>query len=118
MSSTSSTARAGRRLAAAKSPYLIEHKDDAVEWHEWGDEAFELSRAENKPIFLSAGYATCHWCHVMQRESFSGASEAVTAYLNENFVRCRSEGRVAYVRDADLRSPGFHQAGQGGAARY
>src|ERR1043166_6686714 len=58
------------RLAQEKSPYLLQHAHNPVDWHAWGPEAFEKARAENKPIFLSIGYSTCHWCHVMERESF------------------------------------------------
>jgi uncharacterized protein len=72
------------RLAQQRSPYLREHANDAVAWYPWGNEAFEKARKENKPIFLSVGYATCHWCHVMQRESFTNGD--VAAILNANFV--------------------------------
>jgi hypothetical protein len=72
------------RLAAARSPYLLQHADNPVEWFEWGDDAFAKARAEDKPIFLSIGYSTCHWCHVMAHESFENAE--VAAVLNEHFV--------------------------------
>src|SRR6266508_1821647 len=58
------------RLAHEKSPYLLQHQHNPVDWHAWGEEAFAKARKENKPIFLSIGYSTCHWCHVMERESF------------------------------------------------
>ena len=58
------------RLAQEKSPYLLQHAHNPVDWYPWGEEAFSKSRAEDKPIFLSIGYSTCHWCHVMERESF------------------------------------------------
>ena len=58
------------RLQYEKSPYLRQHALNPVDWYPWGDEAFEKARRENKPIFLSIGYSTCHWCHVMERESF------------------------------------------------
>jgi uncharacterized protein YyaL (SSP411 family) len=61
----------GWRLAAESSPYLRLHADNPVEWYPWGEEAFEKARRENKPLFISVGYFTCHWCHVMARESFS-----------------------------------------------
>jgi uncharacterized protein len=78
-------ARAGvNRLAREKSPYLLQHQHNPVDWHAWNSEAFARARAENKPIFLSIGYSTCHWCHVMERESFESAPLA--AYLNEHFV--------------------------------
>ena len=71
------------RLSAEKSPYLRQHKDDPVNWYPWCEEAFQKARDENKPIFLSIGYSTCHWCHVMARESFM---DAETAKLLEPFV--------------------------------
>ena len=58
------------RLAREKSPYLLQHASNPVDWYPWGEEAFARARAEDKPIFLSIGYSTCHWCHVMERESF------------------------------------------------
>jgi uncharacterized protein YyaL (SSP411 family) len=72
------------RLGGERSPYLLQHKDNPVDWFAWGDEAFARARSEDKPIFLSIGYSTCHWCHVMERESFENA--AVAAVLNEHFV--------------------------------
>ena len=60
----------GNRLATATSPYLLQHADNPVDWHEWGPEAFDRARREDRPILLSVGYAACHWCHVMERESF------------------------------------------------
>jgi hypothetical protein len=72
------------RLARERSPYLLQHADNPVDWYAWGEEAFARARAEDKPIFLSIGYSTCHWCHVMAHESFEDA--AVAAVLNEHFV--------------------------------
>ena len=72
------------RLAREKSPYLLQHAHNPVDWFPWGEEAFAKARAEDKPIFLSIGYSTCHWCHVMEHESFESA--AIAAFLNENFV--------------------------------
>ena len=72
------------RLAAQTSPYLLQHKDNPVEWYAWGHEALERAKAEDKPILLSIGYSACHWCHVMERESFEDAETA--AYMNEHFV--------------------------------
>ena len=71
-------------LAHEKSPYLRQHADNPVAWQPWGEAAFAQARAENKPIFLSIGYSTCHWCHVMAHESFENA--AIAALLNEHFV--------------------------------
>jgi uncharacterized protein len=72
------------RLAAETSPYLLQHKDNPVDWYAWGDEALERARTEDKPILLSIGYSSCHWCHVMERESFEDPETA--AYMNEHFV--------------------------------
>ena len=72
------------RLIHEKSPYLLLHAHNPVDWYPWGEEAFEKARSENKPIFLSIGYATCHWCHVMERESFSDA--AIAEIMNRYFV--------------------------------
>ena len=72
------------RLARERSPYLLQHANNPVDWHAWGPEAFERARKEDKPIFLSIGYSTCHWCHVMEHESFE--DESVAAVLNEHFV--------------------------------
>ena len=72
------------RLALEKSPYLLQHAHNPVDWFPWGEEAFEQARKENKPIFLSVGYSTCHWCHVMERESFE--LEEIGAYLREHFI--------------------------------
>jgi uncharacterized protein YyaL (SSP411 family) len=72
------------RLASEPSPYLLQHQDNPVDWYPWGDEAFARARAEDKPIFLSVGYSTCHWCHVMAHESFENAE--VAAVLNAGFV--------------------------------
>ena len=77
------------RLAREKSPYLLQHAGNPVDWFAWSDEAFEKARAEGKPIFLSIGYSTCHWCHVMERESFE--DEKVAAFLNEHFVSIKVE---------------------------
>jgi len=71
-------------LAREKSPYLLQHAHNPVAWFAWGEAAFAKARAENKPIFLSIGYSTCHWCHVMERESFE--DEKIGAFLNEHFV--------------------------------
>jgi uncharacterized protein len=72
------------RLAQETSPYLLQHAENPVDWYPWGEEAFERARAEDKPILLSVGYAACHWCHVMEHESFE--NEATAALMNEHFV--------------------------------
>ncbi|MCJ7754189.1 MAG: thioredoxin domain-containing protein, partial [Thermoanaerobaculales bacterium] len=75
------------RLADTKSPYLLQHADNPVDWYPWGPEAFEKAAKEDKPIFLSIGYATCHWCHVMEHESFEDPQ--VAALMNETFVNIK-----------------------------
>src|SRR5687767_582932 len=72
------------RLAKEKSPYLLQHAHNPVDWYPWGEEAFAKARREQKPIFLSIGYSTCHWCHVMAHESFEDPE--VGRLLNEHFV--------------------------------
>jgi uncharacterized protein YyaL (SSP411 family) len=72
------------RLADATSPYLLQHAHNPVDWFPWGDEAFARAHSRDLPIFLSVGYAACHWCHVMERESFEDAETA--AFMNERFV--------------------------------
>lgn len=72
------------RLIKEKSPYLLQHARNPVDWHPWGDEAFEKAKSEDKPIFLSIGYSTCHWCHVMERESFE--DREVAHFLNQHFI--------------------------------
>ena len=72
------------RLAREQSPYLLQHKNNPVDWYPWGEEAFEKARREDKPVFLSIGYSTCHWCHVMAHESFE--DEEVARLMNDAFV--------------------------------
>src|SRR5258708_5027162 len=72
------------RLIQEKSPYLQQHAHNPVDWFPWGDEAFEKARREDKPIFLSIGYSACHWCHVMEHESFE--NEEIAQLMNEYFV--------------------------------
>ncbi|MFY9440318.1 MAG: thioredoxin domain-containing protein, partial [Tepidanaerobacteraceae bacterium] len=72
------------KLISEKSPYLLQHAHNPVDWFPWGDEAFEKAKGEEKPIFLSIGYSTCHWCHVMARESFE--DDEVAELLNKHFV--------------------------------
>jgi uncharacterized protein YyaL (SSP411 family) len=76
--------RAANHLISEKSPYLIQHADNPVDWYPWGEAAFERAFREDKPVFLSIGYATCHWCHVMAHESFE--DESVARLLNDSFV--------------------------------
>src|SRR5256714_10187906 len=76
--------RPANRLAGATSPYLLQHAHNPVDWYPWGDEALTRARVEDRPIMLSIGYAACHWCHVMERESFEDAATAQV--MNERFV--------------------------------
>ena len=78
------TERQANRLAGASSPYLLQHAHNPVDWFPWGEEAFAKARSEDRPVFLSVGYAACHWCHVMERESFE--DETIAKLLNERFV--------------------------------
>lgn len=75
------------QLTNSTSPYLLQHADNPVDWHPWGEEALTKARAENKPIFLSIGYAACHWCHVMAHESFEDPHTA--AFMNEHFINIK-----------------------------
>lgn len=75
------------RLAREKSPYLLQHARNPVDWYPWGEEAFAKARAEDKPVFLSVGYSTCHWCHVMAHESFE--NPAIAAVMNERFINVK-----------------------------
>ncbi len=75
------------KLASEKSPYLLQHADNPVDWYPWGKEAFQKAKKEDKPIFLSIGYATCHWCHVMAHESFE--DEQIASLMNEAFVNIK-----------------------------
>ncbi|XP_003961423.3 spermatogenesis-associated protein 20 [Takifugu rubripes] len=82
--SSTPTHRGTNRLAKERSPYLLQHAHNPVDWYPWGQEAFDKARNEDKPIFLSVGYSTCHWCHVMERESFE--DEEIGKILSDNFV--------------------------------
>jgi hypothetical protein len=72
------------RLIFETSPYLLQHAHNPVNWFPWGKEAFERARRENKPVLLSIGYSTCHWCHVMEEESFE--DEAIARFINQHFI--------------------------------
>src|SRR5438128_12263426 len=100
------------RLAHEKSPYLLQHQHNPVDWYSWGEEAFAKARRENKPLFLSIGYSTCHWCHVMERESFE--SQEVADYLKEHFISIKVDREER--PDVDKIYMTFVQAmiGQGG----
>ena len=98
------------RLAREKSPYLLQHAHNPVDWHPWDEEAFARARTENKPVFLSIGYSTCHWCHVMERESFE--DETVAAFLNRHFVSIKVDREER--PDVDKIYMTFVQATMGG----
>ena len=76
--------RPANRLIGETSPYLLQHAYNPVDWYPWGEDALQRAREDDKPILLSVGYAACHWCHVMERESFE--DEETARYLNEHFV--------------------------------
>ena len=75
------------RLIHESSPYLLQHAHNPVDWHPWGEEALQKAKSENKPILLSIGYSACHWCHVMEKESFE--NEDIAALMNENFINIK-----------------------------
>src|ERR1700726_3457475 len=75
------------RLIHETSPYLLQHAHNPVDWYPWSDEAFQTARNLDKPIFLSIGYATCHWCHVMEKESFEDAR--IAKLMNETFINIK-----------------------------
>lgn len=97
-------------LANEKSPYLLQHAHNPVDWRPWGSEAFEKARSENKPIFLSIGYSTCHWCHVMERESFE--NENIAGILNRHYVPIKVDREER--PDVDRIYMSFVQATTGG----
>jgi uncharacterized protein YyaL (SSP411 family) len=100
------------RLANATSPYLLQHKDNPVDWHEWGEDAFAEAKARDVPVFLSVGYSACHWCHVMAHESFE--DEQTAAYLNENFVSIKVDREERPDIDAVYMEVTQAMTGQGG----
>lgn len=100
------------RLAAATSPYLLQHQDNPVDWWEWGQDAFEEARRRNVPVLLSVGYAACHWCHVMAHESFE--DEATAAYLNEHFVAVKVDREERPDVDAVYMQATTAMTGHGG----
>jgi uncharacterized protein YyaL (SSP411 family) len=100
------------RLAAATSPYLLQHKDNPVDWWQWGDEAFADAKARGVPILLSVGYAACHWCHVMAHESFE--DDEVAAYMNQHFVNIKVDREERPDVDAVYMEATQAMTGQGG----
>ena len=102
----------GWRLAQESSPYLRLHADNPVEWYPWGEEAFAKARRENKPLFISIGYFTCHWCHVMARESFSDPE--IAALLNAHFIAVKVDREQRPDVDAAYMNYVVATRGQGG----
>ncbi len=100
------------RLAHATSPYLLQHADNPVDWHEWGPEALALAHELDRPILLSVGYAACHWCHVMAHESFEDATTA--AFMNEHFVNIKVDREERPDVDAVYMRATQAMTGQGG----
>lgn len=100
------------RLANENSPYLLQHADNPVDWYPWGEEALEKARREDKPIFLSIGYAACHWCHVMAQESFENPETA--AIMNEHFVNIKVDREERPDLDAIYMDAVVAMTGQGG----
>jgi len=103
---------AANRLRSESSPYLRLHAHNPVDWYPWGREAIERARAEDRPIFLSIGYSTCYWCHVMERESFSQA--AVAAEMNRSFVNIKVDREERPDLDEIYMLATQMLAGQGG----
>jgi uncharacterized protein YyaL (SSP411 family) len=100
------------QLANESSPYLLQHVNNPVNWYPWGEEALTKARTENKPIFLSIGYAACHWCHVMAHESFE--DEAVAAFMNEHFVNIKVDREERPDIDAIYMQATVAMTGSGG----
>ncbi len=100
-----------QRLRNESSPYLRQHADNPVDWYPWGDDAFARARKEDKPVFVSIGYAACHWCHVMAHESFE--DEATAALMNQHFVNVKVDREERPDVDA-VYMAAIHAAGEGG----
>jgi uncharacterized protein YyaL (SSP411 family) len=104
--------RSANRLASETSPYLLQHARNPVDWFPWGDEALRKAADEDKPIFLSIGYAACHWCHVMERESFE--DDATAALMNEHFVSIKVDREERPDLDGIYMDAVQAMTGQGG----
>ena len=104
--------RVANRLAAATSPYLLQHQDNPVDWWEWSPEAFADARERDVPVLLSVGYAACHWCHVMAHESFE--DERTAAYMNEHFVNIKVDREERPDVDAVYMAATQAMTGHGG----
>jgi uncharacterized protein YyaL (SSP411 family) len=102
----------GKRLSFEKSPYLLQHADNPVDWYPWSEEAFAKAKKEDKPIFLSIGYSACHWCQVMERESFE--DEEVGRLLNEHFVAIKVDREERPDIDSVYMAAAQQMTGRGG----
>src|SRR5574339_580191 len=100
------------QLANVSSPYLLQHAENPVDWYPWGEEALTKAGTENKPIFLSIGYAACHWCHVMAHESFE--DEETAAVMNEHFVNIKVDREERPDLDAIYMQATVAMTGSGG----
>lgn len=100
------------RLYLESSPYLIQHAHNPVNWYPWGKEAFEKARRLDRPILLSIGYSTCHWCHVMEEESFE--DEEIAGYMNENYISVKVDREERPDIDAIYMSAVQSLTGRGG----
>jgi uncharacterized protein YyaL (SSP411 family) len=100
------------RLAGETSPYLLQHADNPVDWHPWGDEAFSRARAEDRPLLVSVGYSACHWCHVMEHESFE--DPATASVMNEHFVNVKVDREERPDVDAVTMDATVAMSGHGG----
>ncbi len=112
LSTGQAVAEGGNALAAHPSPYLALHADDPVHWQQWGPEVMEKARHENKLIFVSSGYFSCHWCHVMQRESYK--NKEIAAFINANFIAVKVDRELEPVLDDQLMTFIEETRGQGG----
>ena len=100
------------RLAQTNSPYLLQHANNPVDWYPWSQEALEKARQEDKPIFLSIGYAACHWCHVMAHESFE--DEEIAAIMNDHFINIKVDREERPDLDTIYMNAVVAMTGQGG----
>ncbi len=110
--STSARGHNTNRLAGETSPYLLQHATNPVNWYPWGAEALARARSENRPIFLSIGYSACHWCHVMERESFENPD--IAALMNEHFVNIKVDREERPDLDQIYMSAVMAMTGHGG----
>ena len=100
------------RLASETSPYLLQHAENPVDWYPWGDEAFELARSTDRPVLVSIGYAACHWCHVMEHETFE--DPAIAQVMNDLFVNVKVDREERPDVDAVYMEAVQALTGQGG----